>query len=324
MPCAKTPPDPRSIRRRRAAAATLALILLAAAGIRPAAAQEEAGSLRYTVTVAELRDATGGDETSELAAVWDHLLRSLLQANPRLFVLAGDAARREAMAVQDETLSAHTAHGERGPAGGQMAVAQLLVSAAVVRLDELGKGQSGGLQLPGIGHVGRQKERVELDVAVSVVDTSTGQIVASTLVTGASVTKGWKVALRTQQHGVGAEMDTLTSGGEQAALRAAAESAAAWLAGDLPSLEWRGDVLLVENGRVYVNRGRREGVRPGITFVAGERKVLRSPDTGEVLHEAVEELARLRVTEVEERVSICDVVSGDAALLHDGHAVRLP
>ena len=86
----------------------------------------------------------------------------------------------------------------------------------------------------------------------------------------------------------------------------------------------RGTVAMVREGAVYVNRGSREGVANGQTFVVGVAEVIRDPDTGEVLDEVLTEVARLEVTEVREKLSICRVTAGETGRIEKGMAVHLP
>jgi hypothetical protein len=83
-------------------------------------------------------------------------------------------------------------------------------------------------------------------------------------------------------------------------------------------------VALIKDGKIYVNRGSREGVASGQTFVIGVADVIRDPDTGEVLDTSMSELARVRADEVREKLSICSVVSGTASRVQRGMAVHLP
>jgi hypothetical protein len=92
----------------------------------------------------------------------------------------------------------------------------------------------------------------------------------------------------------------------------------------LPNFSWTGSVVLIKGDKVYVNRGSREGVAVGQTFTVGEVEVLRDPDTGEVLDESMTEVARLTVSQVKEKLSICDVTSGDAAAVAKGMTIHQP
>ena len=80
----------------------------------------------------------------------------------------------------------------------------------------------------------------------------------------------------------------------------------------------------VKGGKVYVNRGTREGVSVGQTFTVGEVEVLRDPDTGEVLDESMTEIARLSVSQVKEKISIADVTSGKVSSISKGMAIHQP
>jgi hypothetical protein len=62
----------------------------------------------------------------------------------------------------------------------------------------------------------------------------------------------------------------------------------------------------------------------GQTFTVGEVEVLRDPDTGEVLDESMTEVARLTVSQVKEKLSICDVTSGNAAAVSKGMTIHQP
>ncbi len=83
-------------------------------------------------------------------------------------------------------------------------------------------------------------------------------------------------------------------------------------------------MVLVKGNQVYINRGSREGVTPGQTFVVGDSEVIRDPDTGEVLDESVTEVARLKVDSVKEKLGICSVVSGNAGKIEKGMRIGLP
>ena len=57
--------------------------------------------------------------------------------------------------------------------------------------------------------------------------------------------------------------------------------------------------------------------------MVGEMDVIRDPDTGEVLDESVNEIARLRAATVKEKLTICDVVSGSAGAVKKGQGVQI-
>lgn len=67
---------------------------------------------------------------------------------------------------------------------------------------------------------------------------------------------------------------------------------------------------------ITINRGRRHGVKEGQFFVVLKVvKVIKDPDTGQVISQKTEELARLRITKVEDGAAEGALVSGDPGAL---------
>jgi hypothetical protein len=79
---------------------------------------------------------------------------------------------------------------------------------------------------------------------------------------------------------------------------------------------------MVKDNQVYINRGEREGVKVGQSFIIGDTEVIRDPDTGEVLDSSVKEVARLKAVQVKEKLSICEVTSGKSAQVRKGMGVQ--
>ena len=106
------------------------------------------------------------------------------------------------------------------------------------------------------------------------------------------------------------------------AVQDACARAVDFMVAQLPNIQWTGSVVLIKDGKVYVNRGAREGVSVGQHFSVGEVEVLRDPDTGEVLDESMTELAQLKVDQVKEKLSICSVVNGNAGAVSKGMTIH--
>jgi hypothetical protein len=95
------------------------------------------------------------------------------------------------------------------------------------------------------------------------------------------------------------------------AVEGAIDQAVAFCISQLEGLPWTGNIILVRESKVFINRGQREGVTAGQIFKVGSVEVLRDPGTGEVLDNSFTEKGRIRVDVVKEKVSICTIVSGD-------------
>lgn len=280
------------------------------------------GGLRYTVAVTELRNESGWEGQLDVGNAWHLAVVDALSRSFR-FIVVGDAETRAAV-LEEQDLAASgraAAGGRQNAATGRMTTAQLLISGAVLHVQKESRGGLGDLDLGGV-RLGGSREVVEVRVALEVTDASTGQVVASTLVTGEAV--GNRMSLSLDDSAGQGNLTTFQADNLGKALIQAAENAVAWAEGELPGIPWSGTVAQVDGQDVYVNRGSREGVRIGQTFVVGEVEMVTDPVTGEVLHETMNEMARLDVREVMTKVSICEVVSGDPRALHDGLAVRLP
>jgi hypothetical protein len=229
--------------------------------------------------------------------------------------------RNAAMAEQDLAASGRTAGGGKAPVTGQMTPAQLLVKGAITHVQDSTTGGGGGI---GVGRlrVGGAKDKAEINATIYLVDSTTGQVKASTSVTGVAGRKG--AAVGYSGNGWGGDVGGFKKDNVGRAVEDAIAESVTWLTSQLEDVPWTGSVAMIQGEQVYVNRGSREGVTAGQEFVVGSANVIRDPDTGEVLDSEVQEVARLKAVSVKEKLAICDVVSGKAASVQKGMMVSLP
>jgi curli biogenesis system outer membrane secretion channel CsgG len=277
------------------------------------------GNLRYTVGVTEFENQAGWYGHFNIGNAWGTVLTDLLNQSGRFIVLGESDMRGAAMAEQDLGASGRTAGGAKTPVTGQLTPAQLLVKGAITHVQYDTKGGEGGVRVKGI-RLGGKAKTAEVNVTIYMVDSTTGQIVASQSVIGQAKSKGAAVGYSGGDWGAafgGHKDDNLGQ-----AIADAADQAVKWMTGQLPSIPWSGSVVMVKDGQVYINRGSREGVTAGQRFVVGVSEVIRDPDTGEVLDQSVTEVARLEAASVKEKLTICNVVSGSAGAVRKGHGVH--
>lgn len=297
----------------------LALTIVAVGAVAPAAA--DSGGMRYTITVSKFENEAGWAGYWDIGDAWATVMTDLLNQTGRFIVLGETDMRYEAMAEQDLAASGRTAGGGKAPVTGQLTPAQLLVKGAITHVEHSTGGGGGGLAIKGV-RVGGKKESAEINATMYIVDSTTGQVLASKSVVGKSDRKGGTLGY--SGAGWGGDVGAFKNDNVGKAVEAAVAEGVDWMTGQLGSIAWTGSVALVKDGRIFVNRGSREGVATGQTFIVGTADVIRDPDTGEVLDESLTEIARLQVAEVKEKLSICDVVSGDAGQVQKGMAVHLP
>lgn len=298
---------------------TLALALLLAAV--PAVAQTGSGGMRYTITVTKFENQAGWHGQWDLGDAWGTVMTDILNQTGRFIVLGETDMRNEALAEQDFAASGRTAQGAKAPVTGQMTPAQLLVKGAITHVQSSTTGGGGGIRFKGI-RVGGSKDKAEINATMYLVDSTTGQVVASTSVVGEAGRKG--ASFGYSGSNLGGDMAAFKKDNVGKAVEDAVSQGVDWLIQQLPNVPWTGSVALIQDGKVYVNRGTREGVNTGQVFVVGEAVVIRDPDTGEVLDQSVNEIATLKATTVKEKLSICDVVTGDVKKVERGMMVKLP
>ncbi len=298
----------------------LLLLVAAVVSVAPAAwAQEASGGLRYSITVSKFENQAGWYGQWDIGDAWGTVLTDMLTQSGKFIVLGEADMRAEAMGEQDLAASGRTAGGAKAPVTGQMTPAQLLVKGAITHVQADTGGGGGGVRIKGF-KVGGSGGKGEINATVYVVESTTGQVLASTNVVGTSTRKGIGVGYDTGSWGAafgGHKNDNVGL-----AVQDACGEAVQFLIGQLPNIPWTGSVVLVKDGKVYINRGSREGVASGQSFRIGEVEVIRDPDTGEVLDQSMTEVCQIRATEVREKLSICDVTSGDAAGVSKGMAVH--
>ncbi len=286
----------------------------------PTAALAQKGGLRYTIGVESFTNESGWRGQVDLGRELGTVLTGLLHESNRFVVVGEEAIRGKTLEEQDLATSGRGARGSRSPTTGHLAEAQLLVRGAIthVQADTTGDGGKTGFGRLTVG-IGRSK--TEINVTFYLVDTTTGTVVAAKNFIAKASRRRLKGGFR-GRHGdteVGSERnDNLMK-----ALQNAGADAIDWIAGQLDGVPWEGSVVQVAGDQIFVNRGSREGVSPRMRFDVGKAKVIRDPNTGEILGSTFDEVARIEVAETQLKLSICGLVSGDLKRLRPGLDVRL-
>ena len=286
----------------------------------PLAAQEEAtGGLRYSITVTKFENRAGWHGQWDIGDAWGTVLTDMLNQSGRFIVLGETDMRAAALDEQDFAASGRTAGGKKAPVTGQMTPGQLLVKGAITHVQGDTGGAGGGIRVKGF-KVGGGGGKGEVNATIYIVDSTTGQVVASKSVVGTHKRKSLGVGYNAG--GWGAAFGGHKNDNVGLAVQDACAVAVDFMIEQLPNFQWTGSVVMAKDGKVYVNRGSREGVTVGQQFSVGEVEVLRDPDTGEVLDESMTEIAQLKVNQVKEKLSICEVVSGDASAVAKGMTIH--
>ena len=302
---------------------TLSFFLLSAALALPGAlfadSKPAKGGLRYTIGVQQFENRSNFSGQFAIADTWGAILTDSLQQSGRFIVVGESDMRGAALAEQDLGATGRTAGGGKTPVTGNLSPAQLLVKGEITHFQASTTGGNAGLGIKGF-RVGVGGDQAEINAVVYVVDTTTGQVVASKRVNGVAKKGGLTVGFTDRDWGADLGGFKKTNVGK--AVEAAIDEAVAFISSQVQDMPWTGSVVLVKGNQVYVNRGSREGVSAGQTFKIGQSEVLRDPDTGETLDISFTEKGQVKVDSVKEKIAICTIVSGEG--IERGMSVSLP
>ena len=284
-------------------------------------ASSATGGLRYTVSVAKFENRAGWRGQWDIGDGWGIIMTDILNQTGKFIVLGETDMRKEAMGEQDLAASGRTAQGAITPGVGNMTPAQILVKGAITHVQSNTSGGGGGISIGGIS-LGGASSNSQVNVTMYMIHTSTGQILASKSVVGKANKSGGAIGY--SGNGWGAGAGGFKSDNVGKAVENAVQQGVQWMIEQLPKITWRGNVVLVKDGNVYINRGTREGVAEGMTFVVGNAEALRDPSTGEVLDVSFNTLAHITVNSVKEKIAIATVSNGNPEQIEKGMFVQLP
>src|SRR5258706_4082755 len=257
------------------------IAVIATAIALAAPAQADSGGLRYSITVSKFENKSAFPEGQfALAQTFSAVLTDSLQQTGRFIVLGEKDMRVEAIAEQDFAASGRVAAGNKRPETGQMTPAQLLVKGEITHFQQSTGGGKSGITIKGIT-LGAESDTAVINAVIYVVDSTTGQVVASRKVKGEASRMGMQVGV-SQLRDVTADLGAFKQTNIGAAVEKAIDEAVGFIVGQLERIPWEGSVILVaKDGKVYINRGSREGVTRGQTFTVGAADRLRGPNNGE-------------------------------------------
>lgn len=265
--------------------------------------------LKHAIGVKGFKNEAGWRGSWELGDNLTVMLESALFDSGR-FVVVQREQLKDVIAEQDLAASGRTAAAKKVAQTGKIRPAKYLASGAIVEAQENTSGSDGGINI-GRFRVGGGKSSATITAIITLTDTTTGEIVGKERVVG----KAGSVGLRVGYSGsIGGDLGGFAKTPIGEAAQDVINQAVAFLAKKMEEFPFEGNVVQVgKTGQVIINRGSEFGVEVGQDLVMieeGEEMI--DPSTGELLGtEEGEEIGSLKVAKVSEKVSYCDVVSGD-------------
>jgi curli biogenesis system outer membrane secretion channel CsgG len=267
----------------------------------------ENSGLRYSITVSKFENRSGWRGQWNLGDAWGAVLTDSLNQTGRFIVLGEKDMRNEALREQDLAASGRTAGGGNVVVTGQMTPAQLLVKGEITHFADGTSGGGGGIGIGGV-RIGAKGGKAEINVVMYIVDSTTGQVMASKKCYGEVTKTGLSIGV--SRGGFHGDIGGFKKTNAGKAIEKAVDEGVAFLTSSLAEIPWTGKVVLVKGNTVYINRGAREGVSVGQVFNVGTSTVLRDPDTGEILDQTVEKVASIQAKTVKEKIATCEITQG--------------
>ncbi|MBN2896333.1 MAG: hypothetical protein JXK05_10655 [Campylobacterales bacterium] len=271
------------------------------------------GTLKYSVTVTKFDNEAGWSGKWSIGDGMATIMTDMLNQSGWFITLGDDEMRKAAMQEQDFNAAGRTAGGKKTAKMGRMTPAQLLLRGSITHVQETGS-KEGGLNFMGVS-VGGDTGSAEINFTIYMIDSQTGQVVASKSVIGESGKRGFRLGYH------GSKLGGLTGGfgGEDAdnvgqAAQDAVGKALTFMISQLDRIAWEGSVMMVKGKSVIINRGEREGVKVGTTFNVGNVEELVDPDTGEVLDVDMSVVGSVKVSSVKEKIAYADIITGGNAI----------
>ncbi len=286
---------------------TAAVALTTLVNLHDTYAQE--GGLRYSISVTKFKNEAGWSGKWDVGDGFTTIMTDVLNETGKFIVLGDAEMRGAALAEQDFAASGRTAGGKKAPKTGRMTPAQLLVRGSITHIQETGGG-GGGIGFKGI-RVGGSRASAEVNITMYLVDSQTGQVVASQKVTGKSGKRGIGLGYSgSKLGGLTGNLEGFASDNVGQACEAAVAEGVQFLMAQLEKIRWEGSVMIAKEDRITINRGTREGVTEGMRFTVGSVEELVDEDTGEVLDSEMTTVAELEAVEVREKITHCKILSG--------------
>jgi len=273
------------------------------------AGDDAKGGLRYSITVVKFENKANWSGQWDIGDAWGSVMTDALQGSGKFIVLGEKDMRGEAMQEQDLAASGREAGGKKAPKTEQMTPAQLLVKGEITHVQNSTTGGGGGLSFKGIS-LGGSTDTAEINATIYIVDSQTGQVKASTKVIGKAGRKGLSVGYSgSALGGLGGDFDGFKKDNVGKACEDAVGQAVEFLVKQLDKIPWEGSVVSANKGKIIINRGSREGVAIGQSFIVGQLETTTDPDSGEVLDSSVTKVATIKTITVKEKISICEAIA---------------
>jgi curli biogenesis system outer membrane secretion channel CsgG len=225
------------------------------------------------------------------------------------FVIVERAELGNVMAEQDLQAGGRAAASTDVAQTGKIRSARYIASGAVTEVSDDTSGDGGGIGIRGL-RIGVSSSKSAVVVMVKLIDTTTGEVVASKRIRGEAGKTGLRLGVA--RHGVGGDLSSFAKTPLGEAAQDCIDQAVKFIAENMEDFEIEGSVVTLAGDQIVVSLGENYGIGAGQKLtVRTEGEILTDPATGAVLDKIEgETIATIEVTRVRDKISYCKLLDG--------------
>ena len=299
------------------------LVALAIAAFPAATVGQQIASPKLRLSVGQLSDAqfsgatsfnSGGSSTrieipppEDFALGLTEMLTTALVETGRFVVI--ERAQIDQILTEQDLGASGRVNPETAAEQGAVIGAAALISGGITEYSYTSSSLGGGLDVLKAIRVTRQELTAMVALDIRVLDAVTSEVLFSKRTEGEASSRSTSadVEIGDQEFSMAAAATTPLGQASRQAIEDAVQAIVTALA-DIP---WTGRIIDVRGESVYVNAGSEDGIRTGMEFDVYEQEPpLIDPATGLNLGAPERYLGALRITDLEDRYSIAEVVTG--------------
>jgi hypothetical protein len=215
-----------------------------------------------------------------------------------------------ALVLDEQDLSASgRVNSETAAATGQVVAVQAIITGGITEYSYTSSSLGGDISVLNRVGVGGQQLKASVGVDVRLIDAVTGAVIDSKHGTGGASTRSASADVAVGDQEFSTAVSASTPLGK--ASREAIEQIVAAVVEALSGVVWSGRIIDVREDLVYINAGSDAGIEPGMEFeVYEQQEALIDPESGLNLGAPERHVGSLRVTQVDEKYSVAEAVTG--------------
>ncbi|MDP8248455.1 MAG: CsgG/HfaB family protein [Candidatus Tritonobacter lacicola] len=270
---------------------------------------------KQIVKIDQFTNQAGAEGQAALSHNPEMAFKDALVNTGHFIVVGTTHDRKEALAEQDFAVSGRASGGKKIAKIGKLQLAQYVIKGAITGYASKTSGKSGGVGAYGFS-IGGKGKKGYMEIAMSVVDTSTGTVVFSEKARGEPEGKGFSLGGGGGYFGVpvGGHGGAEKQDSADLIVQNCIDNAVDKLARKFATLPWKSSIAKVAGPKIYINGGERAGIKVGEKFkVVSLGEAIIDDDTGEILDDGSAEQTTKGVIEViknTKKLSICTAATG--------------